>query len=47
MELSFATRCFLFYDGLMDWIGANLFIVWPFFAFIMAIIFIKAMTYRR
>lgn len=42
MEHSLPTRILLFYDGLMDWIGANLGTVWPILAVVMVLLFLFA-----
>jgi len=47
VELSFFTRCALFYEGLMNAIGANLFIIWPIFGLFILILGIKLITMEK
>ena len=44
MELTFLTRVALFYDGMMDSIGANLNTAWPIIAIIMFLFFTWIIT---
>ena len=47
VELSFFTRCALFYEGLMNAIGANLFMIWPLFGVIMFLICMRLIEKRN